>query len=104
MTAETTQLINVPTVPPPQRHALIFATFDALPVNGAFELVNDHDPVPLYFQFERTRTGQFSWKYLENGPARWHVRIGRVAAGPGGAPTGSCGSGSGGGGCGCGGR
>ncbi|HQU50929.1 MAG TPA: DUF2249 domain-containing protein, partial [Casimicrobiaceae bacterium] len=50
MTAETTQLINVPTVPPPQRHALIFATFDALPVNGAFELVNDHDPVPLYFQ------------------------------------------------------
>jgi uncharacterized protein (DUF2249 family) len=97
------ELINVPTVPPPQRHALIFSTFDALPTGSAFEIVNDHDPMPLYFQFERTRAGQFEWQYLENGPERWHVRIGRRQAGQPTGTTSGCGSTSGSG-CGCGGR
>lgn len=74
-------LIDVRTVPAPQRHPLIFGTFDALAPGEAFEIVNDHDPLPLYFHFEKTRLGQFDWRYLESGPARWHVRIGRVAAG-----------------------
>ena len=84
--------IDVRTVPPPQRHPLIFSTFDALAPGQAFEIVNDHDPVPLYFQFEKTRLGQFAWQYLESGPQRWHVRIGRVAAGmPAGDSSGCCG-------------
>lgn len=86
----TLEPIDVRTVPPPQRHPLIFGTFDALPAGAAFEIVNDHDPVPLYFQFERTRLGQFSWEYLEAGPDRWHVRIGRVAAGEAAGPAGEC--------------
>lgn len=86
-------LIDVRTVPPPQRHPLIFGTFDALAPGQAFEIVNDHDPLPLYFQFEKTRLGQFDWRYLEAGPAQWHVRIARVAAGvPTGVSTG-CGGG-----------
>jgi len=91
-------LIDVRTVPPPQRHPLIFGTFDALATGQAFEIVNDHDPVPLYFQFEQTRPGQFAWRYLEAGPAQWHVRIARVAAGVASGATGGCG---GGGGCAC---
>jgi uncharacterized protein (DUF2249 family) len=80
-------------VPPPQRHPLIFGTFDALAPGQAFEIVNDHDPVPLYFQFEQTRLGQFDWRYLEAGPEQWHVRISRVAAGvPSGVSRG-CGGG-----------
>ena len=55
MDATVDKSIFVPSVPPPQRHALIFATFDALPVGNAFEIVNDHDPMPLYYQFERVR-------------------------------------------------
>lgn len=90
--------IHVPSVPPPQRHELIFATFDALQVGNAFEIVNDHDPMPLYFAFERQREGQFAWKYLESGPEQWQVRISRTRAA--GAKAGSCGGGSGGG-CGC---
>jgi uncharacterized protein (DUF2249 family) len=90
----TLERIFVPAVPAAQRHALIFSTFDALPPGGAFEIVNDHDPVPLYLQFERTRAGQFDWRCLESGPAQWQARIGRVRAGSG------CG---GGGGCTCGG-
>ena len=91
MTA-TVELIDVRSVPPPQRHPLIFGTFDALTPGQAFEIVNDHDPMPLYFQFEKTRLGQFEWRYLESGPALWRVRIGRVAAGqPAGDSSGCCG-------------
>lgn len=90
--------IHVPTVPPPQRHRLIFSTFDALAAGDAFEIVNDHDPSPLHAQFERTRPGQFSWQVLESGPRQWQVRIGRVRVGmPAGEPSGCCG---GAGGCG----
>jgi uncharacterized protein (DUF2249 family) len=92
-----TEPIDVRTVPPPQRHPLIFGRFDALAPGESIELVNDHDPVPLYFQFERTRPGQFAWRYLEAGPQRWHVRIGRIAAGTASGETGGCGAG----GCAC---
>lgn len=97
----TLQRIFVPTVPPPQRHALIFSTFDALPVGGSFEIVNDHDPMPLHLQFDRTRGGQFAWQTLESGPAQWQVRISRVRAGSAGGATSGCGAGGGSGGCGC---
>ena len=56
-------------------------------------------PVPLYFQFDKTRPGQFGWQYLESGPSRWHVRIKRVAAGVANGTSSGCGGG--GGGCAC---
>lgn len=93
------ELIDVRTIPPPQRHPLIFGTFDALSPGESFELLNDHDPAPLYFQFEKTRGGQFAWLYLESGPARWHVRVSRVAEGGPSGPTSGCHEG--GGRCGC---
>lgn len=68
-------------VPPAERHPLVFSTFDALPRGESFDLVVDHDPVPLYFQLDRARPGQFYWLYLEAGPKQWHVRIARVADG-----------------------
>jgi uncharacterized protein (DUF2249 family) len=91
--------LDVRTVPPPQRHPLIFGAFDALAPGEAIEIVNDHDPMPLYFQFEKTRLGQFDWRYLGAGPQLWHVRIARVAQGVPSGDTGGCG-GSGGG-CAC---
>ncbi len=86
----STAAIDVRSVPPPQRHPMIFGKFDALASGESFEIVNDHDPVPLYFQFEHTRAGQFEWRYLEAGPALWHVRIARLADGPRGAATSGC--------------
>lgn len=76
----TTTLIDARPVPPLERHALIFATFDALQPGQAFELVNNHDPVPLYDQFQNARRGQFEWHYLVQGPARWQVRIAKAFA------------------------
>ncbi|HRJ41743.1 MAG: iron-sulfur cluster repair di-iron protein [Caldilineaceae bacterium] len=72
-----TKTIDVRTIPPPQRHPLIFQMFDALEPEQSFLLLNDHDPKPLYYQFRFERESQFTWEYLEDGPAVWRVRIGR---------------------------
>ena len=71
--------LDVRPLPPARRHALIFETFDALPAGGAFTLINDHDPKPLYYQLTAERQGQLVWKYLEEGPQEWRVSIGKAA-------------------------
>ena len=70
-------IIDVRRTPPAQRHPLIFETFERLSAGESFVLVNDHDPKPLYYQFQAERTGQFTWEYLQQGPEEWKVRIGR---------------------------
>ena len=70
-------LIDVRPMPPRDRHATIFKTWEALPDGGAILLVNDHDPLPLYYQFAVEWAGEFRWDYLESGPAVWRVRIGK---------------------------
>jgi uncharacterized protein (DUF2249 family) len=70
-------LLDVRPILPPQRHVLIFQTFESLHPGEAFELVNDHDPKPLYYQFKFEREGRFTWDYLEQGPQVWRVRIGK---------------------------
>lgn len=62
---------------PAQRHSLIFETWNNLKPGKGFVLVNDHDPKPLYYQFDAEHHGQFTWDYLESGPETWRVRIGR---------------------------
>lgn len=62
---------------PMERHRLIFETYGKLKSGEAFELVNDHDPKPLHYQFDAEHKNQFSWKYLEQGPQTWRVEIGR---------------------------
>ncbi len=71
------QTIDVRTIVPRERHPLIFRTFGALKPGETFELVNDHDPKPLYYQFQAEIGPQFDWQYLEQGPEVWRVRIGR---------------------------
>lgn len=71
------QVLDVRQEPPVRRHTLIFDTFSALKPGTAFELRNDHDPKPLYYQFAAEMPGQFTWDYLEQGPLVWRVRIGR---------------------------
>ncbi len=65
---------------PRERHTQIFQTYTDLQPGTAFVLVNDHDPKPLYYQFQAEHTGEFTWEYLEEGPEVWRVRIGRPAA------------------------
>ncbi len=70
--------VDVRQIAPRDRHPLIFQTFEGLKAGESFILVNDHDPKPLYYQFQAEREGQFSWEYLEQGPEVWRVRIGRA--------------------------
>ena len=77
-TVPTTQKLDVRVLPPAQRHTLIFQTFEALRPGTAFELVNDHDPKPLYYQFAAECAGEFTWEYSEQGPQVWRVRIGKA--------------------------
>lgn len=73
--------LDVRTIQPRDRHPMIFQTFDNLKVSESFELVNDHDPKPLYYQFTHERAGLFGWEYLEEGPEMWRVRITRIQTG-----------------------
>ena len=69
--------LDVRTIVPRERHPLIFDTFDHLAPGESFELVNDHDPKPLYYQLKAERPGQLTWDYVEQGPQVWRVKIGR---------------------------
>ncbi len=80
MATDSGTVIDVRPMPPFQRHGTIFQTYHGLKDGETFELVNDHDPKPLYYQFDAEHKGQFTWEYLEQGPV-WRVRIGKPAAG-----------------------
>ncbi|MFI5062552.1 MAG: DUF2249 domain-containing protein [Streptosporangiales bacterium] len=66
-----------------KRHDVIFTAYQALRPGTGFVLVNDHDPLPLRYQFEAQYPAAFTWEYLQAGPAKWRVRIGRAGARPG---------------------
>lgn len=85
--------IDVRDIAPRQRHPLIFSTFAALPAGRAMQIVNDHDPKPLYYQFDAELKGQFEWEYLENGPDVWRVAVTKLPRPhAGGSCCGSCGA------------
>ncbi|HYE82285.1 MAG TPA: DUF2249 domain-containing protein [Clostridia bacterium] len=60
---------------PREKHPVIFKTFDSLKPRQKMELINDHDPKPLNYQFMAERPDQFGWEYLEQGPEVWRVAI-----------------------------
>lgn len=79
--------LDVRPLPPRDKHATIFQLWGSLPVGAHFDLINDHDPVPLYFQFAGQYPNAFTWEYLEHGPDVFRVRIGRTAATQGPLPV-----------------
>ena len=70
--------LDLRAIQPRDRHTMVFDTFDQLEAGDAFELLNDHAPTPLYYQFLHERSGIFGWDSLEEGPETWRVRITRV--------------------------
>ncbi len=74
-----THVLDLRTIPPRERHPLIFGCFDGLATGQALQLVNDHNPQPLRYQFEDRALGLFEWAALETGPAVWRIQITRVA-------------------------
>jgi uncharacterized protein (DUF2249 family) len=62
-----------------ERHPLIFNTFHAFEPGQYFILVNDHNPKPLFYQFQAEHRDTLTWDCLDQGPDVWRVRISRTA-------------------------
>lgn len=71
-------VLNVTLLEPKLKHPTIFKYFDALQPGEAFQILNDHDPKPLYYQLIAERGNIFNWQYLEQGPQWWRVQISKV--------------------------
>ena len=69
--------VMAPDYPPREKHPIIFNTFESLKSGEFMQLINDHDPKPLYYQFMAERAEQFTWEYTEEGPEIWKVTIGK---------------------------
>lgn len=73
-------IFDVREIPCRIKHGQIFQRWLDLPVGGFFVLVNDHDPVPLYYQFAAQFSGAFNWEYLLRGPDEFQVKITKLTA------------------------
>lgn len=79
-------LFDVRPIPCRIKHGQIFQRWLDLPVGRHFVLLNDHDPVPLRYQFEAEFPGAVGWEYLERGPEEFRVKITKLRATAGAAP------------------
>lgn len=70
--------LDVRTIPPGVRHAMIFGLIERLEPGTAFSIINDHDPAPLRYQIETRYPRAYSWTYVTNGPKLWLVEIGKL--------------------------
>jgi uncharacterized protein (DUF2249 family) len=69
------KVMDVRPIPCSVKHGLIIRTWLDLPVEDHFILLNDHDPVPLYYQFSAQWPGAFTWEHLVKGPDEFRVKI-----------------------------
>ncbi|WP_423999264.1 DUF2249 domain-containing protein [Haloarcula salina] len=47
---ETT--LDLREIPPPERHPMIHSAFDALDSGETLQIVNDHEPKPLFYEMQ----------------------------------------------------
>ncbi len=78
MSGVNIKTLDVRPIVPREKHPAIFAMFDSLLHGEAMQLVNDHDPKPLYYQFSAENPNGFEWEYVEQGPEVWKVNIKKV--------------------------
>lgn len=71
---------DVREIPCRVKHAQIFQRWSDLAVGQHFVLINDHDPVPLWYQFCSQFPDAFEWEYLQRGPEEFQVKITKTRA------------------------
>ncbi len=77
---ETAKTMDVRKIPCSVKHKLIIERWFGLAVGDHFVLLNDHDPVPLYYQFSAEWPQAFSWEHLTKGPDEFRVKITKLKA------------------------
>ena len=74
------RVMDVRVIPCSVKHGLIVQTWLDLAVGGHFILLNDHDPVPLHYQFSAQWPETFAWEYLSKSPEEVRVKITKLKA------------------------
>lgn len=70
--------IDVRVYVPIQRHEMLIKMFKELPVRESFIFINDHDPIPLYYEFRSIYGDVVGWEYLNRGGREWKVKVTRT--------------------------
>lgn len=69
------KVMDVRPIPCSVKHGLIIRTWLDLAVGDHFIILNDHDPVPLRYQFAAQWPDTFTWEHLVAGPEEFRVKI-----------------------------
>ena len=82
----TIESLYVPDLAPALKHPTVLKKFDDLEIGESFLLINDHDPIPLYYEMKAEKGDVFDWNKIENGPELWKVEITKTATSSAGNP------------------
>ncbi len=77
------QELDVRVFVPIERHRMLIEMFKELPVSAHFIFVNDHDPLPLFYEFRSIYGDVVGWEYLNRGGREWKVKVTRTEASQG---------------------
>lgn len=75
--------LDVRVLIPIERHKLLIRLFNELPVDDHFVFINDHDPLPLFYEFRSIYGDVVGWDYLHRGGREWKVKVTRLEASKG---------------------
>lgn len=70
--------LDVRVLIPIQRHELLIRLFGELPAGEYFIFINDHDPIPLFYEFRSIYGDVVGWEYLNRGGREWKVKVTRT--------------------------
>lgn len=83
MSQSTREALDVRVFVPIERHRMLLKMFAELPVGDTFSFINDHDPLPLYYEFRSIHGDVVGWDYIARGGTDWHVKVTRLEASKG---------------------
>src|SRR5690606_33661563 len=75
--------LDVRVLAPIKRHELLIGLFGELPVDDHFIFINDHDPIPLFYEFRSIYGDVVGWEYLNRGGREWKIKVIRLEASKG---------------------
>jgi len=76
---ESIKNLDLRNMPPFERHTKIIEMWDSLMEGETLRIINDHEPTPLYYQFEAEQKGQFEWNYEKRGSIDWIFTIKKIS-------------------------
>lgn len=70
--------LDVRTLIPIERHKLLVQLFKDISAGESFVFINDHDPIPLFYEFRSIYGDVVGWEYLNRGGREWKVKVTRT--------------------------